>query len=59
VGGEPGILLPTHDLGLRVICGAGESALRVEYLQLEGRQRVSDREFMNGARIRPSERFGT
>jgi len=41
-----------------VICG-GNSVLRVEYVQLEGRKRVGDREYMNGARIVPGERFGT
>ena len=56
-GGTPGILLPTQEDGLLVICG-GNSVLRVEYVQLEGRKRVTDREFMNGARIRPGERFG-
>jgi methionyl-tRNA formyltransferase len=31
--------------------------LHVEQVQLEGRNRISDREFMNGARIEPGERF--
>jgi methionyl-tRNA formyltransferase len=56
-GGMPGILLPTQRDGLLVICG-GSSMLRVEAIQLEGRKRVTDREFMNGARIVPEERFG-
>lgn len=57
VGGAPGIILPTQEDGLLVICGAG-TVLRVEHLQLEGRKRVTDGEFMSGARIKPGERFG-
>lgn len=56
-GGIPGILLPTQEDGLLVICGEN-TVFRVEHVQLEGRKRVSDREFMNGARISPGERFG-
>jgi methionyl-tRNA formyltransferase len=57
VGGAPGIMLPTQEDGLLVICGTG-TVLRVEHLQLEGRNRVTGAEFMNGARIEPGERFG-
>jgi methionyl-tRNA formyltransferase len=56
-GGTPGIILPTQEDGLLVICG-GNTVLRVEQVQLEGRNRVTDAEFMNGARIVPGERFG-
>lgn len=56
-GGIPSVLLPTQEDGLLVICGEN-TLFRVEYAQLEGRKRVTDREFMNGARIRPGERFG-
>jgi methionyl-tRNA formyltransferase len=56
--GIPGTLLPRSEDGLLVICG-NDSILRVEYLQIEGRQRLTSREFMNGARIRPGERFAT
>jgi methionyl-tRNA formyltransferase len=56
-GGMPGVMLPTEEDGLLVICG-GSTVLRVEHVQLEGRNRVTDREFMNGARIGPGERFG-
>jgi len=56
-GGMPGIMLPTQEDGLLVICG-GNTVLRVECVQLEGRKQVTDREFMNGARIVPGERFG-
>lgn len=58
-GGEPGIILPTQEDGLLVICGGPTaSVLRVEQIQLEGRNRVTDFEFMRGARIEPGERFG-
>jgi len=56
-GGMPGIILPTQEDGLLVLCG-GATVLHVEHVQLEGRNRVTDREFMNGARIEPGERFG-
>jgi methionyl-tRNA formyltransferase len=56
-GGTPGVLLPTREDGLLVICGGG-TVLRVERVQLEGRSRVTDGEFMNGARIVPGESFG-
>ena len=57
-GGMPGIILPTQEDGLLVLCG-GATLLHVEHVQLEGRNRVTDREFMNGARIEPGERFGS
>ena len=56
-GGAPGIMLPTQEDGLLVICG-GNTVLRVEHVQLEGRNRVTDGEFMSGARILTGERFG-
>jgi methionyl-tRNA formyltransferase len=56
-GGTPGVILPTKEDGLLVICGAS-TVLHVEHLQLEGRKRVTDVEFMSGARIKPGERFG-
>jgi methionyl-tRNA formyltransferase len=56
-GGAPGIILPTQEDGMLVICGSG-TVLRVEHIQLEGRNRVTDSSFMNGARIVPGERFG-
>ncbi|MGO9588707.1 MAG: methionyl-tRNA formyltransferase [Candidatus Acidiferrales bacterium] len=56
-GGMPGIMLPTQEDGLLVICG-GASVLRVEQVQLEGRKRVTAQEFANGARLVPGERFG-
>jgi methionyl-tRNA formyltransferase len=40
------------------MCGE-ETALRLEFVQLEGRNKISAREFANGARLQPNERFGT
>jgi methionyl-tRNA formyltransferase len=58
-GGAPGVILPTQEDGLLVICGGPvASVLRVEHIQMEGRNRVTDFEFMRGARIQPGERFG-
>jgi methionyl-tRNA formyltransferase len=57
-GGMPGVILPTQEDGLLVICG-GSTVLHVEQVQIEGRNRISDREFMNGARIAPGEHFGS
>jgi methionyl-tRNA formyltransferase len=57
VGGMPGIMLPTKEDGLLVICG-GASVLRIDHVQLEGRKRVTAQEFLNGARVEPGERFG-
>ncbi|HTX14275.1 MAG TPA: methionyl-tRNA formyltransferase [Candidatus Baltobacteraceae bacterium] len=56
-GGMPGIMLPTKEDGLLVICG-GASVLRVDHVQLEGRKRITAEEFLNGARLVPGERFG-
>ena len=40
-----------------VVCGGG-SCLQLEAVQMEGRKRITGREFMNGARLAPGERFG-
>src|SRR5216683_422475 len=40
-----------------VACGEG-TRLRLETVQVEGRKKVSAREFANGARFGPAERFG-
>jgi methionyl-tRNA formyltransferase len=42
---------------LVVACG-NETALRLDSVQVEGRKRVTVREFANGARLTQSERFG-
>jgi methionyl-tRNA formyltransferase len=39
-----------------IVCGEG-TCLRLESVQLEGRKRISAREFANGARFTPAERF--
>ena len=39
-----------------VVCGAG-TCLRLEFVQLEGRKRISAGEFVNGARLEPGEHF--
>ncbi len=42
--------------GVTVACGTG--TLLLEFVQLEGRKRITAREFVNGARLAPGERFG-
>lgn len=51
----PGVLA-TEAGELFVACGE-TSALRLEFVQLEGRKRVAAREFANGARLTPGEQF--
>ncbi len=46
------------DREVDVACGEGTS-LRLEFVQLEGRNKISAREFANGARLADGERFGT
>ena len=54
-GVAPGeIISSTKDA--HVVCGEG-TYLRLEHVQLEGRRRISAREFANGARFAPDERF--
>jgi methionyl-tRNA formyltransferase len=54
-GGAPGeIISSTKDV--HVVCGEG-TYLRLESVQLEGRKRISAREFVNGARFGTSESF--
>jgi methionyl-tRNA formyltransferase len=51
----PGELVPsTKDI--YVVCGEW-TRLRLESVQLEGRKKISPREFANGARMGPGERF--
>ena len=51
---EPGTLIVSD---AEVICGQG-TRLQLEAVQLEGRKRISAREFVNGARLASGERFG-
>jgi methionyl-tRNA formyltransferase len=41
------------------VASGAQTALRLEFVQLEGRKRTTAREFANGARLQPSERFGS
>ena len=52
----PGTIIMNGD-ELVVACAAGTN-LRLESVQLEGRKRVTAREFANGARLAQGERFG-
>jgi methionyl-tRNA formyltransferase len=54
-GHEPGTLLPDRG-NLRVVCGKG-TLLEVNELQLEGRKRLSARDFLNGVRITAGEKL--
>lgn len=54
---EPGAI-QTAGGDLRVVCGEG-TWLRVEAVQIEGRRRISAKEFTSGARLTPQERFGS
>jgi methionyl-tRNA formyltransferase len=55
--GLPGEILKAESY-IVVSCG-GATALRLEFVQLEGRKRVSALEFANGARLTPDDRFGS
>ena len=55
-GAAPGNLA-THGGKLLVSCGEGTSLL-VEFIQVEGKKRISAREWANGARIKSGDRFG-
>lgn len=52
---SPGTIAVQRD-NVLVACGAG-STLRIESVQLEGRKRTTGREFANGARLVPGDRF--
>jgi methionyl-tRNA formyltransferase len=56
IAGEPGTL-SLKDGRLLAACG-GATALELESLQLEGRKRISAKEFINGARLRQDDAFG-
>jgi methionyl-tRNA formyltransferase len=51
----PGAIV-TRASDIFVVCGQN-TFLRLEFAQLEGRKRVTAREFANGARLSPSDRF--
>jgi methionyl-tRNA formyltransferase len=54
-GLEPGAIMAEHG-HLSVVCGEG-TLLEVKELQLEGRKRLSGREFLNGIRLAPGEKL--
>ena len=54
---QPGEVIEARGDDLAVACGDA-NALRIQELQLEGKQRVSGRDFINGTRLRAGERFG-
>jgi methionyl-tRNA formyltransferase len=51
----PGEIVPSAK-EICVACGEG-TCLRLESIQIEGRKKISAREFANGARLMPGERF--
>jgi methionyl-tRNA formyltransferase len=53
---EPGTVIVAGSV-VDVTCGGG-TRLRVEAIQIEGRKRITAREFLNGARPFTGERFG-
>ena len=56
VSAEGGTILDIDDTGIAVLCG-DQSVLLIGEIQLEGKRRVSAREFANGARLKPGDRF--
>lgn len=56
IHGQPGTLSLTAR-ELLVACGEG-TALRLEFLQLEGRKKITAPEFANGVRLARGEKFG-
>ena len=53
---EPGTIMSVDQSGIAIKCG-GSSGLLVQEIQLEGKRRVSAREFANGARLKAGERI--
>ncbi|HEX3559779.1 MAG TPA: methionyl-tRNA formyltransferase [Pyrinomonadaceae bacterium] len=54
---QPGEVVEARGDELAVACGEA-TVLLIQELQLEGKQRVRARDFINGARLRAGERFG-
>ena len=54
---QPGEIIEASGDRLVVFCG-GDSALQIEELQLEGKRRVSARDFMNGVHPQVGDRLG-
>jgi methionyl-tRNA formyltransferase len=55
--GQPGVIIEAQGDALTVACGSS-TALRLVEVQLEGKQRVSARDFINGMRVQAGERLG-
>ena len=55
--GRPGEIIEAHGDALTVACG-GPTALRLLEVQLEGKQRVTARDFINGTRAHTGEKLG-
>ena len=53
---EPAVILAIDETAIVVAC-AGATALRIEEVQIEGKRRVTAREFANGARLSPGNRL--
>ena len=51
-----GTILNIDESGITVVC-SGSSALLIEEVQVEGKRRVSAREFASGARLKPGDRI--
>lgn len=54
---QAGEIIEAHGDGFVVACGS-DTSLRVAELQLEGKQRMSARDFINGMRVRVGDRLG-
>lgn len=52
-----GEIINAHGDSLEVVCGEG-TRLRLSEVQLEGKRRMSARDFINGMRVRAGERLG-
>lgn len=53
---EPGSILAIDETGIVIAC-EGSTALRIEEVQIEGKRRVTAREFANGARLTLGDRI--
>lgn len=53
---ESGTILNIDDTAMTIAC-AGSSALRIAEIQVEGKRRMSAREFVNGARLKVGDRI--
>ncbi|HSB10829.1 MAG TPA: methionyl-tRNA formyltransferase [Blastocatellia bacterium] len=51
---EPGTILAVDDSGIVISC-AGQTALRIQDVQIEGKRRMTARELANGARLKPGD----